>query len=87
MDDPSIPHKRQDISEEGGLLGSPRGRWEVASARGAVDFLHVRKWKEAAREDKVGGRRSGRPQASKRAQSLQEEKDEEEVKNGRKDAK
>jgi len=48
---------------EGGSLGRPRGRWEVASATGAVDFLHIWKWKEAAREDKVGGRRSGRPQA------------------------
>jgi len=60
-------------------LGRPRGKWEVASAREAVDFLHIRKWKEAARDDKVGGRRSGRPQASKRALALLEEEKNEEV--------
>jgi len=65
MDDPPIPHKSNErmFREEGGSLGRPRGMWEVASATGAVGFLHIRKWKEAAREDKVGGRRSGKPQA------------------------
>jgi len=83
IDDPPIPHKSNErmLTEEGGSLGRPRpkGRWEAASATGAVVFLHIRKWKEAAREDAVGGRRSGRPQASKCVQALLK-KDEEEVK-------
>ena len=53
---------------------------EAASAGDAADILHVRKWK-AAREDKGGGRRSGRPRPWKWAQALlDQEKDEEEVK-------
>ena len=71
---------RQDVSEQGSSLGRPRGRWEVAYATGAVDFPHIRKWKEAAREDKVAGRRSRRPQAWKWVQALLEEVEDEGVK-------
>jgi hypothetical protein len=61
-----LPHKsneRMFRRKVAGSLGRTRGRWEVVSATGAVDFLHVRKWKKVAREDKAGARKSGRPQA------------------------
>jgi hypothetical protein len=41
-------------------LGSPRGRWEVDSARDAVGFLHVWKLKQAATQTRLGeGDRGG----------------------------
>ena len=60
--DPTMPHRgneRMFRRKKDHCDGTEVGG-EAASAGDAADILHVRKWK-AAREDKGGGRRSGRP--------------------------